>query len=36
MQSKNTIENIDGEQILDRATAEQLARIIEFLRNIED
>ncbi|MCW4000524.1 MAG: hypothetical protein NWE93_09815 [Candidatus Bathyarchaeota archaeon] len=36
MQSKNTIENIDEEQQLDRITAEQLARIIEFLRNLED
>lgn len=36
MQSEKTIVNIDEEQNLDRATAEQLAKIIQFLRNIED
>jgi hypothetical protein len=28
--------NIDEEESLDRSTAEQLAKIIEFLLNIED
>jgi len=36
MQTDNTLINIDKEQNLDRATAEQLAKIIEFLLNIED
>jgi len=36
MESTNVILNIDEEQNLDRATAEQLAKIIEFLLNIED
>jgi acetamidase/formamidase len=36
MQSENKIVKIDEEHNLDRATAEQLARIIEFLRDIED
>jgi hypothetical protein len=36
METDNDIINIDEEQSLDRATAEQLAKIIEFLLNIED
>jgi hypothetical protein len=36
MQTDNALENIDEEQILDIATAKQLARIVEFLLNIED
>jgi hypothetical protein len=36
MESTHDILNIDEEQNLDRATAEQLAKIIEFLLNIED
>jgi len=36
MQTDNALINIDKEQNLDRATAEQLAKIIEFLLNIED
>lgn len=36
MQTKNVIINIDEEQSLDRATAEQLGKIIEFLLNIEE
>jgi hypothetical protein len=36
MQIDNALINIDEEQILDVATAKQLARIVEFLLNIED
>ncbi len=36
MESDHILLNIDEEQNLDRATAEQLAKIIEFLLNIED
>ncbi len=36
MKSDNTLTNIDEEQGLDRATAEQLAKIVQFLLNIED
>jgi hypothetical protein len=36
MQSNKSLANIDEEQILDVATAKQLARIVEFLLNIED
>jgi hypothetical protein len=36
METDNTLTNIEEKYSLDRATAEQLARIIEFLRNIED
>ncbi len=36
MQTDNVLINIDEEQILDIATAKQLARIVEFLLNIED
>jgi hypothetical protein len=36
MQTNNVLVNIEEEQILDRATAEQLALIVEFLLNIEE
>ena len=36
MESENTLTNIDEEQNLDRATAAQLAKIVQFLLNIED
>jgi hypothetical protein len=36
METDNNIENIDEEQGLDRITAEQLAKIVEFLLNLED
>ena len=36
MESNNSITKIDEEQQLDRATAEQLAKIVQFLLNIED
>jgi hypothetical protein len=36
MESDNTITKIDEEQQLDRATSEQLAKIVQFLLNIED
>ena len=36
MQTDNVLINIDEEQILDIPTAKQLARIVEFLLNIED
>jgi len=36
MQTDNALITIDKEQNLDRATAEQLAKIIEFLLNIEE
>jgi hypothetical protein len=36
MQTENTLTNIDEEQILDAPTAKQLARIVEFLLNLED
>ena len=36
MQPDNTLINIDEEQSLDNATSKQLARIIEFLPNIEE
>jgi hypothetical protein len=36
MQTDNTLIDIEEEQILDRVTAEQLAKIVEFLLNIED
>jgi len=36
MQTDKALINIDEEQILDIATAKQLARIVEFLLNIED
>jgi len=36
MKSDNTLTNIDEEQGLDRVTAEQLAKIVQFLLNIED
>jgi hypothetical protein len=36
MQTENTPAKIDEEQILDEETARQLARVVEFLLNIED
>jgi hypothetical protein len=36
MESDNKIINIDEEQNLDRVTAEQLAKIVQFLLNLED
>jgi hypothetical protein len=36
MQTSKALVNIDEEQIIDVATAKQLARIIEFLLNLED
>ena len=36
MQTDNALVNIEEEQSLDLATAKQLARIVEFLLNIED
>ena len=36
MQIEKSLVNIDEEQILDVATAKQLARIVEFLLNLED
>ncbi len=36
MESNNTVPNIEDKSRLDPATAQQLARIIEFLTNIED
>jgi hypothetical protein len=36
MKSEESLLNIDKEQSLDRATTEQIAKIIEFLRNLED
>jgi hypothetical protein len=36
METNNTLTNIDEEQRLDLPTAKQLARIVEFLLNIED
>jgi hypothetical protein len=36
METDKTLINIEEEQNLDRITAEQLAKIIEFLLNIED
>jgi hypothetical protein len=36
MQTENAPTKIDEEQILDDETARQLARVIEFLLNIED
>ena len=36
MESDNKIINIDEEQDLDRVTAEQLAKIVQFLLNLED
>jgi len=36
MRSENTPAKIDEEQILDEETARQLARVVEFLLNIED
>jgi hypothetical protein len=36
MQTDNTLTDIDAEEHLDRVTAEQLAKIVEFLLNLED
>jgi hypothetical protein len=36
MQSEKIPVKIDEEQILDEETARQLARVVEFLLNIED
>ncbi len=36
MQADNTLIDIEEEQHLDRVTAEQLAKIVEFLLNLED
>ena len=36
MQTDNALTNIDEEQTLDLPTAKQLAKIVEFLLNIED
>ncbi len=36
MQTDNSLTNIEEEQTLDTATAKQLARIVEFLLNLED
>jgi hypothetical protein len=36
MQTNNTLFDIDAEEHLDRVTAEQLAKIVEFLLNLED
>jgi hypothetical protein len=36
MQTDNTLMDIDAEEHLDRVTAEQLAKIVEFLLNLED
>jgi hypothetical protein len=36
MQTDNELTKIDEEQVLDVATAKQLARVVEFLLNLED
>jgi hypothetical protein len=36
MQTEHTIINIDEDQNIDSPTAKQLARIVEFLLNLED
>jgi len=36
MKTDDIIVNIDEEESLDQATIEQLAKIMEFLRNLED
>jgi hypothetical protein len=36
METNNALINIEEDQSLDIATAKQLARIVEFLLNIED
>ena len=36
MQTDNALIDIEEEQSLDRVTAEQLAKIVEFLLNLED
>jgi hypothetical protein len=36
MKPDNALQNIDEEEYLDQATAEQLSRIVEFLLNLEE
>ena len=36
MESKDLPVNLEEDQCLDRATAQQLAKIVEFLLNLED
>jgi hypothetical protein len=36
MESEKTLANLEEKQNLNRATAEQLSKIVEFLQNIED
>jgi hypothetical protein len=36
MESEKTLPNLEEKQNLNRATAEQLSKIVEFLQNIED
>ncbi len=36
MENDNVLENVDEEQTIDRITAQQLAKIVEFLLNLED
>jgi hypothetical protein len=36
MQSDNAVTKIDDEQILNEETARQLAKVVEFLQNLED
>jgi hypothetical protein len=36
MESNNVLVNLEEDHCLDRATAEQLAKIVEFLLNLED
>lgn len=36
MQSEKPLPNLEEKQNLDRSTAEQLSKIVEFLQNLED
>jgi len=36
MQSEKPLVNLEAEQNMDNATAKQLAKIVEFLQNIEE
>jgi hypothetical protein len=36
MESNNLLVNLEEDQCIDRATAQQLAKIVEFLLNLED
>jgi hypothetical protein len=36
MESDNQLINLEEKQCLDRATAAQLAKVVEFLLNLED